>query len=240
MRNLAAALASCVLCALLSLVLATAVARAELKPINPFAATEVAPAPPSAFAPRPVAVPFQSTGPLGRLFAWVLGQAAGLATHAGDQRQGSQDRQSHGRRRHPRRALLPLRYLARGGPRARQDHHLVLRRRQRGDGQTRGDHFLHRRWLTGADRGRPRRLASVRAQRIRTSGQCLVEPARERELRDDRARRPLPADDPAAAVIPELARHARSACRRRTACACSCRASSPRSCPSRPYTRPCA
>ena len=78
MRNLAAALASCVLCALLSLVLATAVARAELKPINPFAATEVAPAPPSAFAPRPVAVPFQATGPLGRLFAWVLDKQQGL------------------------------------------------------------------------------------------------------------------------------------------------------------------
>ena len=78
MRNLAAALASCVLCALLSLVLATTVARAELKPINPFAATEVAPAPPSAFAPRPATAPFQSTGPLGRLFAWVLDKQQGL------------------------------------------------------------------------------------------------------------------------------------------------------------------
>ena len=78
MRTLAVALASCVLCALLSLVLATAVARAELKPINPFAATEVAPAPPSAFAPRPVAAPFQSTGPLGRLFAWVLDKQQSL------------------------------------------------------------------------------------------------------------------------------------------------------------------
>ena len=78
MRNLAAALASCVLYALLSLVLATAVARAELKPINPFAATEVAPAPPAAFAPRPVAVPFQATGPLGRLFGWVLDKQQGL------------------------------------------------------------------------------------------------------------------------------------------------------------------
>ena len=77
-RNLAVALASCVLCAMLSLVFATAVARAELKPINPFAATEVAPAPPSAFAPRPVAVPFQATGPLGRLFAWVLDKQQGL------------------------------------------------------------------------------------------------------------------------------------------------------------------
>ena len=63
---------------MLSLVLVSAVARAELKPINPFAATEVAPAPPSAFAPRPVAAPFQSTGPLGRLFAWVLDKQQGL------------------------------------------------------------------------------------------------------------------------------------------------------------------
>ena len=78
MRNLAAAIASCVLCALLSLLLAPAIARAELKPINPFAATEVAPAPPSAFAPRPVAVPFQAPGPLGRLFAWVLDKQQGL------------------------------------------------------------------------------------------------------------------------------------------------------------------
>ena len=46
-------------------------AEAELKPINPFAATEVAPRRlrPS---PGPVAAPFQATGPLGRLFAWVL------------------------------------------------------------------------------------------------------------------------------------------------------------------------
>ena len=76
MRNLAHPIASCVLCALLSLILATAVARGELKPI--FAATEVAPAPPAAFAPRPVAVPFQATGPLGRLFAWVLDKQQGL------------------------------------------------------------------------------------------------------------------------------------------------------------------
>ena len=78
MRNLATAVASCVLCALLSLVLATGAVRAELKPINPFAATEVAPGPPAAFAPRPVAVPFQATGPLGRLFAWVLDKQQGL------------------------------------------------------------------------------------------------------------------------------------------------------------------
>jgi nickel/cobalt transporter (NicO) family protein len=63
-----------VLLALVWLAAATGGARAELKPINPFAATEVAPAPPSAFAPRPVAAPFQTTGPLGRLFAWVLDQ----------------------------------------------------------------------------------------------------------------------------------------------------------------------
>jgi nickel/cobalt exporter len=48
-----------------------------LKPISPFAATEVAPAPPSAFAP-PTAAPFQAPGPLGRLFAWVLDQQQSL------------------------------------------------------------------------------------------------------------------------------------------------------------------
>ena len=78
MRTFAAALAKSVFFALLLLVLATAGARAELKPINPFAATEVAPGPPAAFAPRPVAVPFQATGPLGRLFAWVLDKQQGL------------------------------------------------------------------------------------------------------------------------------------------------------------------
>ena len=77
MRNLASALASTVLLALLSLVLVTGVTRAELKPISPFAATEVAPASPSAFAP-PTAAPFQAPGPLGRLFAWVLDQQQSL------------------------------------------------------------------------------------------------------------------------------------------------------------------
>ena len=74
MRALSTALVSAVLVALLSLALATGPARAELKPINPFAATEVSPAPPAAFAPRPVAAPFQAPGPFGRLFAWVLDQ----------------------------------------------------------------------------------------------------------------------------------------------------------------------
>ena len=57
--------------------LARAVLLAELKPISPFAATEVAPASPSAFAP-PTAAPFQAPGPLGRLFAWVLDQQQSL------------------------------------------------------------------------------------------------------------------------------------------------------------------
>ena len=48
----------------------------ELKPITPFAATEAAP--PSAFGPRPVAAPFQSRGPLGSLFAWVLDKQQSL------------------------------------------------------------------------------------------------------------------------------------------------------------------
>ena len=57
------------LAALLALAITSARAQ-ELKPISPFAATEAAP--PSAFGPRPVAAPFQSRGPLGSLFAWVL------------------------------------------------------------------------------------------------------------------------------------------------------------------------
>ena len=72
MKSVAADLARAFLLAGLSLLLVTTVAEAELKPINPLAATEVAPAaPPSAFS-RPVAAPFQAPGPLGRLFAWVL------------------------------------------------------------------------------------------------------------------------------------------------------------------------
>ena len=78
MTTFADGLPRSVLLALLLIFLATAGARAELRPINPFAATEVAPAPPSAFAPRPVAVPFQAPGPLGRLFAWVLDKQQGL------------------------------------------------------------------------------------------------------------------------------------------------------------------
>jgi ABC-type nickel/cobalt efflux system permease component RcnA len=63
---------------LLSLILAASVARAEFKPISPFAATEAAPAPPSAFGAPPVAAPFQAPGPFGRLFAWVLDKQQGL------------------------------------------------------------------------------------------------------------------------------------------------------------------
>jgi nickel/cobalt transporter (NicO) family protein len=54
---------------------AATVAKAEFKPLSPFAATEVVP--PSAFRP-PSAAPFQSPGPMGRLFAWVLQQQQGL------------------------------------------------------------------------------------------------------------------------------------------------------------------
>jgi nickel/cobalt transporter (NicO) family protein len=62
-------LAAALLLAGVALLFAATIAEAELKPINPFAATEVAP--PTAFA-RPVAAPFQSPGPLGQVFAWVL------------------------------------------------------------------------------------------------------------------------------------------------------------------------
>lgn len=54
---------------------AATVAKAEFKPLNPFAATEVVP--PSAFRP-PSAAPFQAPGPFGRLFAWVLDKQQGL------------------------------------------------------------------------------------------------------------------------------------------------------------------
>ena len=70
MNKDAVRLASALLLAGLSLLFAGTPVEAELKPINPFAATEVAP-PPAAFS-RPVAAPFRSSGPLGRVFAWVL------------------------------------------------------------------------------------------------------------------------------------------------------------------------
>ena len=54
---------------------AATVAKAEFKPLNPFAATEAVPLP--AFKP-PSAAPFQAPGPLGRLFAWVLDKQQGL------------------------------------------------------------------------------------------------------------------------------------------------------------------
>ena len=54
------------------LLVAAPAARAELKPISPFAATEAAP--PSAFGARPIASPLQSRGPLGSLYAWVVDQ----------------------------------------------------------------------------------------------------------------------------------------------------------------------
>ena len=50
---------------------------AEFKPISPFAGTEVVPGAPSAFA-RPAAAPFQASGPLGRVFAWVLDKQQSL------------------------------------------------------------------------------------------------------------------------------------------------------------------
>jgi nickel/cobalt exporter len=71
LKRTVADLVGTVLLASLCLFLAAATARAELKPINPFAATEIAPVPPSAFA-RPMVAPLQAPGPLGRIFAWIL------------------------------------------------------------------------------------------------------------------------------------------------------------------------
>jgi nickel/cobalt transporter (NicO) family protein len=75
--RIAAGLARVVLFAGLSLLFVATAARAEFKPISPFAATEVAPGPPSAFAP-PTAAPFQAPGPLGRVFAWVFDKQQSL------------------------------------------------------------------------------------------------------------------------------------------------------------------
>ena len=75
--RIAAGLARVVLFAGLSLLFVATAARAEFKPISPFAATEVAPGPPSAFAP-PTAAPFQAPGPFGRVFVWVFDKQQSL------------------------------------------------------------------------------------------------------------------------------------------------------------------
>jgi nickel/cobalt exporter len=77
MRSAAAGFARAFLLAGLALLLIVTAAQAEFKPISPFAATEVAPGPPSAFAP-PTAAPFQAPGPLGRVFAWVFDKQQSL------------------------------------------------------------------------------------------------------------------------------------------------------------------
>jgi nickel/cobalt exporter len=63
-------LAGAALLTLVMILVAAPAARAELKPISPFAGTEAAP--PSAFGARPIASPFQSRGLLGSIYAWVV------------------------------------------------------------------------------------------------------------------------------------------------------------------------
>src|SRR4029078_7075949 len=65
------------LIAVLALLFVATAVQAEFKPISPFAGTEVVPGAPSAFA-RPAAAPFQASGPLGRVFAWVLDKQQSL------------------------------------------------------------------------------------------------------------------------------------------------------------------
>jgi nickel/cobalt transporter (NicO) family protein len=77
MRSAAASLGRAILLVGLSLLFVATSAQAELKPISPFAATEVAPGAPPAFAP-PRAAPFQAPGPLGGLFAWVFDKQQSL------------------------------------------------------------------------------------------------------------------------------------------------------------------
>ncbi len=74
MRGLGAALAGLSLLVLLGF--ASTAARAEFKPVTPFGAAESAS--PPAFGPPPVAGAFQSRGPLGGLFAWVLDKQQSL------------------------------------------------------------------------------------------------------------------------------------------------------------------
>ena len=75
MRRVGEALAGAVLLTLLAFTI-TSPARAEFKPITPFAATESAP--PPAFGARPAMGAFQSSGVLGGLFAWVLDKQQSL------------------------------------------------------------------------------------------------------------------------------------------------------------------
>ena len=77
MRCAALGFAGALLFAGISLLFIATAAQAEFKPISPFAATEVAPRAPSAFAP-PTAAPFQAPGPLGGLFAWVFDKQQSL------------------------------------------------------------------------------------------------------------------------------------------------------------------
>src|SRR5262245_45295124 len=77
LRSATAGLVRVLLLAGLSLIFVATATQAEFKPIRPFAATEVAPGPPSAFA-RPTAAPFQAPGALGRAFAWVFDKQQSL------------------------------------------------------------------------------------------------------------------------------------------------------------------
>ena len=230
MRTFAAALASCVLCALLSLVLAHRRRASRTEANQSVRGDRGCARHPLRLSRRvPLRCHFRRQGRLGGLFAWVLDKQQGLQRMLATSVKGLKTD-------NPMAGALTLAGLSflygilhavgPGHGKTIISSYVVANEETV---KTRGNHLLHRGWPTGTDRGRPRRLAAVRAQCLRTSGQCLVEPAGERELRDDCARRPLPADDPAAALIPELARRARSACGRQTACAQSCRASFARS-----------
>ena len=213
MRGLAGRLVSCAL----FLLVAITAANAEMKPLNPFAA-EVAPA---ETAPRCASFGLQSrhsAGAIAGFLRWDLrmgvAHPAEPTTRPRHQREKPQRRTRHGRRVHARGALL---HLWRGACRwtgSRQDDHLLLRGRQRGDGAPRRDHLLHCRSAAGADGHRAGRRPCLRAERLGHADQCLVEPARDGELRADRAGRRLAADDATHRHLPALARVARgrSAC----------------------------
>ena len=152
MRALRAALVAAA--ALLALAI-TPRAHKSSKPISPFAATEAAP--PSAFAPRPVAAPFQSRGPLGGLFAWVLDKQQTLQRTLAMSVKGLKTD-------NPMAGALTLAALSflygilhavgPGHGKTIISSYVVANEETV---QARGDHLLHRRGTPGADRCRSRR-----------------------------------------------------------------------------------
>ena len=214
MRGLAGRLVSC---ALFSLVAIT-VANAEMKPLNPFAA-EVAPAETAprcaSFGLRPALSRQQSPGAFGGIFGWVLRTQQSL----------QRDLATSVKSLKGEHAMAGAFMLA-----ALSFIYGVVHAVGPGHGKTIISSYVVANEETvrrgviisfiaagaaGADGHRAGRRPCLRAQRLGHADQCLVEPARDGELRADRAGRRLAADDPTHRHLPALAGVARgrSACR---------------------------